>query len=93
VKCIWLDPYITLLLIRQDMIGNFEFESWGKLTAREYEVFDLLKQRKSTNEIAEALGIAACTIRTHKQHICRKLGVDAYELKSLLAVARSRKSR
>jgi DNA-binding NarL/FixJ family response regulator len=70
----WLDPSITLLLIRQDIIDDLEFESWEKLTVRERAVFDLLKQRNTTNEIAEALGIAACTVRTHKQHICRKLG-------------------
>jgi DNA-binding CsgD family transcriptional regulator len=87
----WLDPSITLLLIRQDMIDDLKLEGWENLTVRERAIFDLLKQRKTTNEIAEAMSIAACTVRTHKQHICQKLGVGAYELKSLLAVARSRK--
>ncbi|MEO7019200.1 MAG: LuxR C-terminal-related transcriptional regulator [Ktedonobacteraceae bacterium] len=86
----WLDPSLTLLLIRQDKIDDFESEIWTKLTARSRAVFDLLKQRKTTNEIAEALDIAVCTVRTHKQHICQKLGVETDELKSVLAVARSR---
>lgn len=88
----WLDPHITLSLIQHDNINYFEFNGWEKLTARERAIFDLLKQRKTTNEIAEVLGIAACTVRTHKQHIWRKLGIDVNELKNVLTKNHFRES-
>lgn len=45
------------------------------LTSREWEVLDLLCQRRSTDEIAESLVLSGETVRSHVKNILRKLGV------------------
>jgi DNA-binding NarL/FixJ family response regulator len=45
------------------------------LTAREWEVIDLLKQSKTTNQIADELVLSPETIRSHVKNILRKLKV------------------
>lgn len=47
----------------------------GKLTDREFEVFQSIGQGFSTQEIADRLHISAKTIETHRMHIKTKLGV------------------
>jgi DNA-binding NarL/FixJ family response regulator len=47
----------------------------GELTAREWEVLDLLIEGESTSAIAETLGLALETVRSHIKHVLRKLGV------------------
>jgi NarL family two-component system response regulator LiaR len=44
------------------------------LTAREWEVIDLLCQGLGTDEMAEALVVSTETVRSHVKHILRKLG-------------------
>lgn len=45
------------------------------LTRREKEIFDYLICNKSTNEIAEILGISQKTVRNHISNVMQKLGV------------------
>lgn len=45
------------------------------LTKRENEVFELLIQNKTTNEIAATLGISEKTVRNHISNAMQKLGV------------------
>lgn len=45
------------------------------LTKRENEVFELLIQNKTTNEIASTLGISEKTVRNHISNAMQKLGV------------------
>ena len=45
------------------------------LTKREREVFELLIQNKTTNEIAETLNISEKTVRNHISNSMQKLGV------------------
>jgi NarL family two-component system response regulator LiaR len=45
------------------------------LTAREWEVIDLLKATRSTDEIAADLVLSTETVRSHVKNILRKLGV------------------
>jgi DNA-binding NarL/FixJ family response regulator len=45
------------------------------LTAREWEVVDLLLRASSTSEIADELGVAPVTVRRHLGSVERKLGV------------------
>ena len=47
------------------------------LSTREWEVFDLLCQQRSTDEVAAALSLSPETVRTHIKNILRKLGVSS----------------
>jgi two-component system, NarL family, response regulator LiaR len=49
------------------------------LTAREWEVVDLLKAAKSTDEIAGELVLSTETVRSHVKNILRKLDVRSRE--------------
>ncbi len=46
-----------------------------RLTSREWEVLDLLAQRRSTAEIAEKLVLSASAVRVHIASIVHKLQV------------------
>jgi DNA-binding NarL/FixJ family response regulator len=48
----------------------------GRLTARELEVLALVAAGQPTRAIAEALGIAAATVKCHLTHAYRKTGAD-----------------
>jgi NarL family two-component system response regulator LiaR len=49
------------------------------LTAREWEVIDLLKAAKSTDQIADELVLSTETVRSHVKNILRKLDVRSRE--------------
>jgi NarL family two-component system response regulator LiaR len=49
------------------------------LTSREWEVLDLLCERKTTDAIAEDLYLSPETVRSHIKAIFRKLGVNSRE--------------
>jgi NarL family two-component system response regulator LiaR len=49
------------------------------LTAREWEVIDLLQGGRSTEELAEILVVSQETVRSHIKNILRKLGVRSRE--------------
>jgi DNA-binding NarL/FixJ family response regulator len=62
----------------------------AELTAREWEVLDLVRRGESTRSIAERLGISAVTVRRHASSGNRKLGVRTREeLMQLLQGAES----
>ena len=46
------------------------------LTNREYEIFLLLIENYTTNEIAKKLGISEKTVRNHISNVIQKLGVS-----------------
>ena len=59
--------------------------SWDILTRREQEVLALVCLGKRNNEIAEALGIAPQTVKTHLQNIFEKFSLRSKkELRQLL---------
>jgi DNA-binding NarL/FixJ family response regulator len=47
------------------------------LTAREWEVGELLREGQSTAEIAERLGVSPVTVRRHVSLLLRKLGAPS----------------
>jgi two-component system, NarL family, response regulator LiaR len=49
----------------------------SRLTSREWEVLDLLCDRRSNDQIADDLVIAIETVRTHVKNVMRKLGVSS----------------
>jgi DNA-binding NarL/FixJ family response regulator len=51
----------------------------AKLTSREWETLELMKQGLSTADIATRLGVSPVTVRTHVSAILRKLHVDDRE--------------
>lgn len=58
------------------------------LTDREMQVFELLGQGLSTPKIAERLALSQTTIRTHRDNIRQKLGVEDNDALVQLAVRR-----
>lgn len=50
--------------------------SWTQLSRREAQVLELLRQRLSTGEIADRLGISAITVRRHVSGTLRRLGAQ-----------------
>jgi len=59
------------------------------LSSREWEVLDLLCERKNTDAIAEELFLSPETVRSHVKSIFRKLGVNSREQ----AIARAERLR
>jgi DNA-binding NarL/FixJ family response regulator len=58
---------------RRDAAGLRPIRS--TLTAREWEVLDLLCQERSTDDIADTLVVSVETVRSHVKSVLRKLGV------------------
>jgi two-component system nitrate/nitrite response regulator NarL len=57
----------------------------GRLTSREWQVLDLLRQGLTNSEIARRLVLSPVTVRTHVNSIMRKLGTrDREELRRKL---------
>ena len=59
-------------------VGTFVLAGRGRvsLTAREWEVAEMLLREASTSEIAAQLGVAPVTVRRHVGSVERKLGVS-----------------
>jgi two-component system invasion response regulator UvrY len=56
------------------------------LTAREFEVFDMLAKGKAVNEIAEVLFLSPRTVGTHLYNIKQKLGAANASEMTLIAI-------
>jgi NarL family two-component system response regulator LiaR len=61
------------------------------LTPREWEVVDLLAERKTTDQIADQLVLSSETVRSHVKNILRKL--DARSREEAVAVAQRMRSQ
>jgi PAS domain S-box-containing protein len=76
-------------IIRRD-IDQFS-SNMNKLSARELDVCDLIKQGYSSKEISSKMGISAQTVNTHRHAIRRKLQIKNKAI-NLAAYLRSRTS-
>jgi len=62
-------------LILSDRLGVERIRSTYGLTAREAQIALEIAHGKTDHEIAEAIGVAFSTIRTHINHVYAKLGI------------------
>lgn len=69
----FLSPSITKNLDAGWVVDNYSHQS---LTNREVEVFRLLAQGWSVNEIADSLVLSIYTVYTHLSNIKRKVGIE-----------------
>jgi len=65
----------------------------GRLTPREWQVMDLVSERRTTDQIAEALVLSPETVRSHVKHILRKLDARSREEAILVAQRLRRATR
>ncbi len=68
-----------------DQIGG-ETNPVKRLTNREFEVFRLLAEGKSINEVAKTLFLSPKTVSTYQTHIFQKLGVSNVAALTRLAI-------
>ena len=68
---------VTTTPHRVDSIGARDLRTRYNLTARELEVADLLRRRRSNGEIARALAISEHTARRHTENVLLKLGLHS----------------
>jgi DNA-binding NarL/FixJ family response regulator len=67
--------YVDPLLAEQMVFNDVSMElPHNKLSSREMDVFRMLVQGKSINEIAEQLFISNKTVSSHKAHLLEKMG-------------------
>ena len=70
------DSLAQAVLARSGGLATEDLNPLAPLTDREVEVLRLLGLGKTTREVAEALGISAKTVETHRVNIKNKLGID-----------------
>ncbi|GAA5062549.1 response regulator transcription factor [Nocardia callitridis] len=75
----WLDPSVTgRVLSAYRMVNPVPVRDdalLSELTAREYEVLELIGRGRVNTEIARELGISEVTVKSHVGHIFGKLGL------------------
>ncbi len=62
----------------KDIISPFMHNlsvNYARLSPTEIQVIDMIKQGKTTKEIAKAMNLATSTVDTHRNHIREKLGI------------------
>ncbi|KAF0836648.1 response regulator [Nocardia caishijiensis] len=73
----WLDPSVTGRVLTAyrtvKPVGTRADRRLGDLTAREYEVLELIGRGRVNSEIATELGISEVTVKSHVGHIFGKL--------------------
>jgi DNA-binding NarL/FixJ family response regulator len=74
----YITPAVSGLLVRQSAPSAFRADeqfALSQLTTAERKIITLIAQDKSTKEIADALFISPRTVDTHRNNICKKLGL------------------
>ncbi len=75
----YLSPGVSDVIIKDFICsdGSPGGSAFSMLTAREREVLQLMAEGKSTNEIAEALGVSAKTVESHRKQLMDKSGMHS----------------
>jgi DNA-binding CsgD family transcriptional regulator len=71
----WLRQAVANLENISSPLGGTISNNFAKLTPSEFQVADLIKNGKTTKEIADILDTAVRTVETHRKNIRRKLGI------------------
>jgi DNA-binding NarL/FixJ family response regulator len=69
------EDYIPPVVAKAFEKYEFQREADPALTMRETEIYDLYLEGKNETDIARKLRVSANTVKNHKQHIYKKLGV------------------
>lgn len=70
------DPQVVMALAEELSRAGEREQRGDALTAREIEVLELLAFGRSNRDIAEEMEISSETVKTHLEHIFRKLGTS-----------------
>jgi DNA-binding NarL/FixJ family response regulator len=86
----WIPPRLLTRVLAELTSGQgnaaYHDVPLATLTTREREVLDLLARGMKTDHVAQQLGMSKSTVRTHIQHILRKL--DVHSTLAAVAIAR-----
>lgn len=74
---VYLSEKMTSAMLEVRRSGRRETGIFGGLTDREMQVFLMLGQGKSTQQVADELRLSIKTISTHRENLKVKLGVDS----------------
>ena len=89
----WLPPDVTAALLERlledEQTRNASRRIMSRLSEREVEILDCLAQGMTREEIGKRYQLSPHTVRTHINHVLRKLGVHS----TLAAVSLANKSR
>jgi DNA-binding NarL/FixJ family response regulator len=89
----WLPPDVTAALLERllddEQTRNASRRIISRLSEREVEILDCLAQGMTREEIGKRYQLSPHTVRTHINHVLRKLGVHS----TLAAVSLANKSR
>ncbi len=85
----FFSPEISKMLV-EDYVREIRTrgmeDSYDLLTSREREILQLLAERKSNKEIAQALNLSLYTIETHRRNLQEKLNLHSFADLILYAV-------
>jgi two-component system, NarL family, response regulator NreC len=85
----FFSPEITRMLVAdyvQEIRTRGAEDSYDLLTSREREILQLLAERKSNKEIAQALNLSPYTVETHRKNLHEKLNLHSLAELILYAV-------
>jgi DNA-binding NarL/FixJ family response regulator len=71
----WTSQALAARVVRRTLRHTAALPQARQLTEREVEVLELLKQGRTTKEIAASLGLSARTVDIHRSNIKHKLGL------------------
>jgi len=81
---IYLSEKISSKIIRNNLKNDNQKDRFDTLSSREYEIFKMIGEGASGNEISQMFNISISTINTYKKRIIEKLNLEnSMELKKI----------